>query len=466
MDRKVVINKIDVEGVEYTKKTVLQMYFDPIMEMQNQPFRDVFKETHVQLDKLTKLGIFQSVDVVFNYPEDDKYLNVSERDRDSVPMEIKLTLRERPRIHIKSGTEFDRNEADVNIQGVLRNALGGGEFVSVSASRGTLTNFSFELQARKPLHSLRESSLEVVAYKKSHDYSQSSAFHQVDTAVGCKWNFMTKYGYHTASLFNHFREMTNIHADASMYVREQAKLSNKLSAQFEFVRDERNDLFIPSEGKLLKVVNELSLLQGTDGFMKSTALFQYCKQISENVVINASLSGGFISLFGGSMSNSQLPIYDRFFLGGPSDIRGFSMRGIGCKAHTLSSSQETGIKSSDQLQQKYNSIGGNSYWAAGLSVYSALPYLKEWNNLKSHSFVNVGSLYQAMTMQNSVQTIKETPIAGSVGWGLLFRAPMCRLEVNLAFPFMKSHLDKESHSYFKWMERGPKLQIGVGMDFL
>lgn len=56
------------------------------------------------------------------------------------------------------------------------------------------------------------------------------------------------------------------------------------------------------------------------------------------MVINASLSGGFISPFGGSMSNSQLPIYDRFFLGGPSDIRGFSMRGIGCKAHTLSGS--------------------------------------------------------------------------------------------------------------------------------
>ena len=50
-----------------------------------------------------------------------------------------------------------------------------------------------------------------------------------------------------------------------------------------------------------------------------------------------------------------MTIADRFFVGGPLNVRGFEMRGLGPSSENCA-------------------LGGLTYWAAGLHLYSALPF--------------------------------------------------------------------------------------------
>ena len=59
-------------------------------------------------------------------------------------------------------------------------------------------------------------------------------------------------------------------------------------------------------------------------------------------------------LFATSSWLFQVTVADKFFLGGPLNLRGFEMRGVG--------------PASDG-----NAVGGTAYWAAGLHFYSPLP---------------------------------------------------------------------------------------------
>lgn len=90
---------------------------------------------------------------------------------------------------------------------------------------------------------------------------------------------------------------------------------------------------------------------------------------------------------------------DRFKLGGPINIRGFRFHGLGPRddsAYLLASNHS--------LAQLYlhivwnvlticlgDSLGGDLYWAAGLSVISDLPKKPHWP-LKPHFYINAGKL--------------------------------------------------------------------------
>ena len=63
---------------------------------------------------------------------------------------------------------------------------------------------------------------------------------------------------------------------------------------------------------------------------------------------------------------------DRFQLGGPLDVRMFKQSGLGPRDGS-------------------NALGGDLFWAVGLSVISDLPRKPQWP-VKTHVFVNAGRL--------------------------------------------------------------------------
>ncbi len=161
-----------------------------------------------------------------------------------------------------------------------------------------------------------------------------------------------------------------------------------------------------------------------------------------------------------------MTIADRFYLGGPLDVRGFEMKGLGPSS-------------------EHFALGGLTYWAAGLHMYSALPFINEkmagffdlfrykksFLNLcmllnllffRLHSFVNAGNLmsdYQFATnrslqanLDEAVQNFRLTS-----GLGLAFKlAGVARIELNYCVPLRTQKGDNPA----------PGLQFGVGVEFL
>ena len=158
---------------------------------------------------------------------------------------------------------------------------------------------------------------------------------------------------------------------------------------------------------------------------------------------------GYIHPFG-SIGNA--PFNDRFQMGGPLDVRMFKQNGLGPREG------KGGGGGGD-------SLGGDLFWATGLSVVSDLPARPDWP-VKVQAFVNAGRLDLlnrtggagaggARTLVDDVRDSLSRPCV-SVGVGLLYRFDPVRVEVNFGVPVVANRNDG--------LRRG--FQVGIGLDFL
>jgi len=115
-------------------------------------------------------------------------------------------------------------------------------------------------------------------------------------------------------------------------------------------------------------------------------------------------------------------------------------------------------------------LGGLTYWAAGLHLYSALPFASAspaaagfLDLFRMHTFLNAGNLmsdYQFDVSSKSLQANIDEAVQDfrlTYGLGLAFKlGGIARIELNYVVPLRTQKGDKPA----------PGLQFGVGVDFL
>lgn len=123
-------------------------------------------------------------------------------------------------------------------------------------------------------------------------------------------------------------------------------------------------------------------------------------------------------------------------------MRGFNSKGIGPRSEN-------------------DSLGADAYWAAGLHVYTPLPFRPGRGGLgdriKTHLFVNTGNLIAFDTnlpWRNRFNSLREK-IRWSCGAGLVFMLGIARVELNYCVPIAQN-TDSVNHG----------IQVGVGINFL
>jgi len=104
-----------------------------------------------------------------------------------------------------------------------------------------------------------------------------------------------------------------------------------------------------------------------------------------------------------------------------------------------------------------DSVGGDVYWAAGLSMISNIPSKSNWP-IKTHVFVNAGRLdshdKSRKFTDNLVEFLAKPSI--SAGVGLIYRFDPVRVEVNFGIPLVASNSDGSRKGF----------QVGMGLEFL
>lgn len=160
--------------------------------------------------------------------------------------------------------------------------------------------------------------------------------------------------------------------------------------------------------------------------------------LAKDFVLQGSFNCGIIK----HLENEKtMTISDRFFLGGPMNIRGFDLRGLGPHADG-------------------NSLGGMSYWASGLHLYGPLPFRPGAGGFgdlfRSHVFVNAGNIGQfdlsRAQLEEAVQGFRL-----SYGVGLAMKlGGIARIELNYVIPIKAEKGDRVA----------PGVQLGVGVNFL
>ncbi|KAJ3294022.1 hypothetical protein HK104_004013 [Borealophlyctis nickersoniae] len=447
-DRPTRVNSIRIEGAQYTRGTVIERLVKPILQSQN--LGDVISESREACQRLRRLGVFRDVGVT---------LDTAGGRGDAV--DVVLTVNEGPRVYARQAVDVGNYEGNMNLTLKLSNLSGTGESFEMNAAYGletsvplhkdsdppfaSQTGTSFQLLFGKPVlpaprfgkaaHSESDARVEVGVSKTNRNLSLFASHEEKVQGIAARYKVSNPLdGSHVFSYNLDWRQVHSIAKEASWSVRKDGGHSLKSAVSHTFTRDRRDDPMLPTQGHYVKTTQEIAGLGGDVQFAKGEVEGQYAFPLGLGFSVTSSLRAGLVLPWKGQGTR----INDRFTLGGPLTIRGFRQSGIGPKDHA-------------------DTVGGDAFWAAGLSLFTPLPYLVD-KPIKGHLFVNGGSLIPVDTTKATQETVRDLIRSPSVstGLGLAVRFSILRLELNWCLPLIASQSDAVK----------PGLQFGIGLNYM
>ncbi|KAI1883408.1 hypothetical protein AGOR_G00231130 [Albula goreensis] len=428
-NRDVVVQRVHIDGLGRTKEDILGFEIAEVFGAKD--LIDVMKKSHDARLKLLRLGIFRQVEVVID----------TSQGSDALPngLDVTFEVTELRRMTGSYNTMVGNNEGSMVLGLKLPNFLGRAEKVTFQFSYGTKET-SYGLSFFKPQPGNFDRNFSVNLYKVTGQFPWSS-LRETDRGISTEFNFPVWRSNHTLKWEGVWRELGCLARTASFAVREESGHSLKSSLSHSMVIDTRNSAILPKKGALLKINQELAGYTGGDtSFLKEDFEIQFNRRLFWDSVLSASLWGGMILPIGDKPSC----IADRFYLGGPTSVRGFSMYSIG-------------------PQSEGDYLGGEAYWAGGLHLYTPLPFRPGRGGFgdlfRTHFFLNAGNLCNLNYGEGPrahLQKLAEC-IRWSYGAGIVLRlGNIARLELNYCVPMGVQSGDRICDG----------VQFGAGIRFL
>jgi outer membrane protein insertion porin family len=261
----------------------------------------------------------------------------------------------------------------------LRNLLGGAETLNAHGSLGTRTRSAYSLAFDSPILSNPDLKFQVNGFASSTLKSWAS-HEEVLKGGNSKLLWRSRGGQqHEFGYSGIWRQVTSLAENASPTVRADAGDSFKSSLTYSWTNDKRDYPLLPNSGYLMKSVFELAgfgPLKGDTAFWKS----EYESQVAlpfgnTGITLTAGLRGGFLYPLplGGEGQPQASRINDRFQLGGPNNVRGFRIAGIGPRDGP-------------------DAVGGDVYAAGGASLLLPIPRVGKETPLRLQAFINGGRM--------------------------------------------------------------------------
>lgn len=186
-------------------------------------------------------------------------------------------------------------------------------------------------------------------------------------------------------------------------------------------RDSRDSIQMPTRGSQFSWTTDVAGLGGDHHYLKTIAFLTYFQPIWFGHILSGRLEGGYGFGFG----DERLPVFERFYLGGPNSIRSFKLRQI-------SPVDEFGTR-----------IGGTTEVLGNLEYIVPLPF-----NLRAAAFFDVGNVYGFRTKFDL------TDLRTAAGAGLRWISPFGPIRVDYGF-----NLDPRPG------EKAGNVQFSVGSPF-
>ncbi|KAJ6613500.1 surface antigen-domain-containing protein [Mycena sp. CBHHK59/15] len=412
------ISAVRVEGAAHTRRSFLHFLINPLVPPPSAE-NDLQLALHTARrisDVLQRTDMFHTVEVKLERAEAPL---ASKNDVDLV-----FVTREKGRVYVKSATEVGNNEGSASVTARIRNVFGGAETFEANLSLGTTTRKAFNASLTAPLTSNLNTHGEMLLFGLEKDHSSfASCIEGIRGAKALVRSGQMSTGMHELAYEAVLRHIGSLKPDASLSMREAAGTSMKSSISHTFVLDSRNDRLTPTQGFYLK----------RPPFIKSETQGQVSRRILPGVSVSFGTRSGLLW----SLREPTL-FSDRFQLGGPSSVRSFRPNAMGPRDGS-------------------DSLGGEVYWSAGLSVISHIPKKKEWP-VKTHAWVNAGRLDDIDKSRSLMDNIKGTLSrpSVSVGVGLIYNFDPARIELNFGLPLVASKSDGTRRGF----------QVGLGLEFL
>ncbi|KAL2759937.1 hypothetical protein ACRALDRAFT_2038691 [Sodiomyces alcalophilus JCM 7366] len=467
------IHKLQVHGATNTRRSLLDSIFSPLVSdaaNSGSTLGDVTAGLRDASHKLDRLGIF--------HPSPQILLNSAQQtDPSSTPtdVDIDIALRELPRYKLNAGTDVGNAEGNAYTSLLCRNLFGGAELLSLHASAGTRTRSAYSAELSAPVLPASDSdgrlALEVLSSATDRPWASHEQFLRSAT-LRYAFRSPRSAASHSFEYAAAWRQLTSLAASASPTVRADAGDSFKSSLRHVFHLDRRDNPQLPQSGYAVRSVVELAglgPLGGDVAFSKSELELSAATPLASSWLRNTSLGAGLRlgmlyplapHLVSGRAAPSR--INDRFTLGGPTDVRGFAMGGLG-------------------PHDGADAVGGDVFAAGSVNLLLPVPRTAPDSSLRLHLFANGGRLVAmksqgrkagegadgdvaegldagtvARGMWGAVNDLVRGPPSVAAGVGLVYAHPVARFELNFSLPLV-----------LRRGEVGTKgVQVGVGINFL
>ncbi|XP_062402851.1 sorting and assembly machinery component 50 homolog A [Sardina pilchardus] len=428
-NKDIVVQRVHVDGLGRTKEDLLTYEIADVFKARN--LIDVMKKSHEARQKLLRLGIFRKVEVVID----------TSQGVDALPngLDVTFEVKELRRMTGSYNTMVGNNEGSMVLGLKLPNMLGRAEKLTFQFSYGTKET-SYGLSFFKPQPGHFERNFSINAYKVTGQFPWSS-LRETDRGISTEVSFPISWTNHTLKWEGVWRELGCLARTASFAVREESGHSLKSSLSHAMVIDTRNSSILPRKGALLKINQELAGYTGGDvSYLKEDFEIQLNRRLPFDSILSTSFWGGMLLPIG----EKPTSIADRFYLGGPTSVRGFSMYSIG-------------------PQSEGDYLGGEAYWAGGVHMYTPLPFRPGRGGFgdlfRTHFFLNAGNLCNLNYGEGPRAHLKKLAecIRWSYGAGIVLRlGNIARLELNYCIPMGVQSGDRICDG----------VQFGAGIRFL
>ncbi|KAF9041211.1 surface antigen-domain-containing protein [Panaeolus papilionaceus] len=439
LDSRVNVSAVRVEGATNTRQSFLASIITPAIPPPSDPSSDKHSTLGDALHAarsisaaLNKTDIFSKVEAYIDKP----------RSALASPTDVDLVFKtkEKGRWYVSSSTELGNNEGSASASARIRNVFGGAEVFEANVSTGTKTRRAFRGALTAPLTSDLKTYGELSAYGSERDLTAYASCHEAIKGVRAVIRNATPGGVsHELAYDAVLRHIHRLTSGASIGIRTQAGPSLKSSLSHTLLYDTRDDKITGTRGVYFKLFNELAGLGPLGGderarFWKSEVEGAVSRSIGRGVALGVTAKAGYLHSF----ANEGTTLFsDRFQLGGPTSVRGFKMNGMGPRSGE-------------------DSLGGEVYYSAGLSVVGDIPTKEHWP-VKLHGWMNAGRL-DTIGPGAPKPTPKSllTQPSISAGLGLIYRFDPIRVEVNFGVPLAMSRGEAG--------RRG--VQVGMGLEFV
>ncbi|EJD36254.1 hypothetical protein AURDEDRAFT_147230 [Auricularia subglabra TFB-10046 SS5] len=421
------VSSVRVQGTVHTRPGFLQALIAPHLGP-GDTFGDALHTTRSVVAALSRTDIFSSVNPTLHQASSP----LARRG----DVDILLNVVERGRLFVKTSTELGNGEGSASAQGRMRNVFGGAETLEANVAFGTKTKHAFSATFTTPVAVARtqmRTHAELTAFGMHRDNEAWASSSEELEGVRATLRHATRLGTHEFAYELAQRHVCGLLPSASLSIREQARTTLKSALSHTFVHDAR----VNQLGALFKVSEEFAgaALGGDAQHLKGEASFSLARPFLPGTVLSLSARGGLLY----PLSSRGSLFSDRFQLGGPLSVRSMRWNGLGPRDGP-------------------DALGGDVYWAAGLSLMGDIPRKPHWP-LKTHLFLNAGRLDAFdPARRNVADQLRETLRSPSVtaGVGVVVHYGAARAEINFGVPLVAASSDRVTKG----------LQVGIGLEFL
>ncbi len=304
---RVRIEKITITGNSVTRDKVIRR------EMRVKE-GDIYNQRLVDLSrqKIMQLGYFSEVNFATPRGGKDDALNIN------------ITVKEKPTGSFNFGAGFSTGENFI-LQGSIskENFFGYGVSGNLMAEYSSLRQ-QFSASVNDPYFLDTDWIVGLNGYKTAYryvDFRRDSLGSGLNIGRRLFTNTSVNVGYQFEDI-----KVTDF-TFAVPYVFSQNASGRTSSLSLTASYDTRDNRVFPGKGWYATATSEASgaKLGGTNNFWRTNANVRWYQPIYKGVTYKSYLRGGYIK----SLNDSVIPLFERYFLGGPNSLRGFYPRTVG-----------------------------------------------------------------------------------------------------------------------------------------